>query len=235
MTRFIVFLLIANLFFSHVHAQNGHLSKAYPDLSISYQLQVDSEQPMLGILLSGATCRMAFTDKHSSLSGEDALQQMSLRAYQDARSNEGLLLMQIFGKKQYIELEASNSSDLLSTFDTYADQLRKTNVTKEVAGWLCIKKVGRFVINDQSVDVVVYVADINYTGSHPTYGSIYKKLGGIPLRILVRNEYGIFQLEAQKITRAPLLKPITKSEISGYEKFDPNATEQEFPFPLKGN
>ena len=143
--------------------------------------------------------------------------------------------MNLFGKKQYIDSKSTDSNDFLSTFDIYADQLKKTDITKDVAGWPCQKKVGRFVINDKPLDIVVYVASINYTGIHPVYGSIYDKLEGIPLRILMRNEYGIFQFEAKKLDRAPIIKPIPQSERSGYEKFDPNSTENSFQLPLERN
>ena len=221
----ILFVLIN----SGLLAQRVDVKESYSSLMISYSMQVNSDQPMLGLLLSGAACTLAHTDQWSSIFFEDAMKQMTVYAVQNATDDNGIIKMDMFGKKQYIKLSNSSSSDVVSTFKEYAEQMKKTDVIKEVAGWPCQKHVGRFTINSKKVDMVVYLAKINYTGSHPIYSAIYESLGGVPLRILVRNEYGIFQLAANKVQLSEDIKPILKRDLVGYELMDPNSIGEGFP------
>jgi hypothetical protein len=132
----------------------------------------------------------------------------------DATTGGGVILKEVSGQKLLIRLNADNWAEQNSLYDGLV--LTDTAGTKEIAGYKCVKAIGR--TRSGATITVFYTKDV--LPQNREYEPQFKSLEGLPLEYELTNGNVKIRYRVSKISFNPV--PVSKFDIprTGYREMN---------------
>lgn len=151
---------------------NGH---------IKYDIEVDSDEPMVASMMEGATMEMYFGDNNSKVTMNFGI--MSTTVIYNDKLKMGLMLMDMMGSKIAVKM---SSEDLEKAQKEQKDKEEKTTVTltkekKKVLGYKCKKAIVTDSEGSESIYWYTKKIKVNKTGQQ----NLNAQVPGMPLIMIV--------------------------------------------------
>lgn len=171
-------------------AQNGH---------IKYAVKIVSEHPMAKLLSVGTEVEIAFKPTHTRLEASTAAQSNFVRVTVSHKSGVGVVLAKTINDKKAMRVSNKEKNELLKNFDQLTrNPIKKVATEKVIKGYTCQKVLIRDAVS--KTDYIVYVTPEIKPTADPFLKQLYDYLGGMPLKVLVRNKEATIQLTASMVS-----------------------------------
>ncbi len=197
------------------------------EAAITYEIEMDSDDPMVQQqlpMMEGSTMTTYF--KGDNFRQEMDMKMMKTTTVHSGKTGEGIVLMDMMGMKQAIDLkEFTEAATGKSEDDSDADsaQIEITDETKEIAGYKCHKVI---VTDADGNELIMYVTkEIKPANNQGKYAS-GNKVDGFPLQIESVNDQMTMTMTATKVEKKVDKKKFDTKVPEGYQKLEGDAVKQ---------
>lgn len=181
---------------------------------ISYNVAVDSDQPIAMFFAMGTSLEVAFKGEKSKLIAKVGSNTVKITA--DNSISKAVSLMDVMNDKKAVKMGATEYADAKKNLQNLKNNPKKfTEETKTIAGYVCKKVLMKDV--NSGTNIIVYVTNkIKPQGEMAQ--ELFNQFKGFPLGIVARNQGTTVRISAKKVsTTAPSDKVFSMAIPSGYK------------------
>ncbi len=186
--------------------------KTVSELTLMYDNTVEtkSDKPNIGTMLNGATTTIFI--KQSSHRTEQVNSLGNTTTIFDGKTNTAVILKEFGKQKILVRLTSKNWDDMNKRYT--GTTFTKTNDTKTIAGYTCIKYTGK---TTDGKEFIVY-ATTDLTTENKTYNSQFKDVDGLVLEYEITSGSTKITTTASKIIVGTVLPNKFEIPKSGYRE-----------------
>ena len=198
-------------------AVSTQAQSAISDGYISYSISIDSDVSAVALLSVGASLEIAFKGEKTKAIAKFAGGTNTVSLVVDHKTQKGLSLMDILGKKKALKLEKDKLQEARAEMEKATkNPMRHTEDTKTIAGYVCQKVLMKD--KESGANIILYITDKITPKGDPFAQYVVGEIKGFPLGIVVRHEGTTVRVMAEKVSsRTPSDGAFSLSVPSDYE------------------
>lgn len=187
----------------------GNAQKKISDFNIMYDYEISNGKTPLSKPITGIN---SIYVKGNMSRSETGSQSFSSTIIHNATTGSGIILKEVSGQKILIHFTAQNWHQMNA--DDEAITFTNTNETKTIAGYKCIKAIGK--TQDGSIFSVYYTNELSVDNAE--YNPKFKNLVGLPLEYELSKGDFTIKYTVSKINLNPVPASKFDTPKSGYRE-----------------